>query len=286
MTSARSNRIKLIKENNTRLSCLSPKREKKGAILIFLLKFHSQIELLRNIEDNCFLLQRTVVFNDRIENLLSVELKRFRKLDCNRITAHFYDILCTHIIISKCSTVILTYMKVLKSNHCRWVPGLQTANKKTAHGKLRSKGYVGYVGISEHWGPVRARLWKRTTGTEDFNTKFNMILDIECALLLGVQKTVLWNHLKGIQDVFSKVILCCEPMHCSWRGLRVQLQKHILNWSQNVQFFNSDGQVEPTKIHPSGSAQLIISDAFMIWCLISPQTTELLIHASTSTIYW
>lgn len=76
-----------------------------------------------------------------------------------------------------------------------------------------------------------------------------MTLGTECAVLLGVQQTVFWNHLKGIQDVFSKIILCCEPIHCSWRRLGVQLQKHIPHWSQNVRFFNNNGQTEPTRTH-------------------------------------
>lgn len=81
-----------------------------------------------------------------------------------------------------------------------------------------------------------------------------MTLGIECALLTTWStvnwSTVFWKHLKGIQDVFSKIFLWCEPMHCSWRELGVQLQKHITHWRQNGQFYNNNGQVEPAKIHP------------------------------------
>lgn len=77
-----------------------------------------------------------------------------------------------------------------------------------------------------------------------------------------------WSTVICLLELSERNSVCVfqdsSMMYCSWRELGVQLQKHIPHWSQNGQFFNNDGQVEPAKIHPSGSAHLIISDAFVI----------------------
>lgn len=166
-------------------------------------------------------------------------------------------------------------MRALKSRHWRWGLGLCTPNTKTVCtvSYTKSKSYVGYVYLHQWVLKVCEGRFVKTKQL-DISTKSSMTLCTECSLLVGAHSTVSWNNLKGVQHACSKTVLWCEPTHCKWRELGVQLQNCTPDLSWNAQFLNNDSQVELAKIWTSGLAQLIISDAFVIWCHVCPWTTR------------